>query len=324
MSWAAGRHTTRPEDIAYCLLGIFDVNMPLLYGEGKVKAFSRLQEEIMKTSTDQSILAWTPSNSNESDRFGVLAESPIVFSGSANLVPFRRQDEPYSMTNKGLRMQLPVQKNSDIRNRIRAVLSCHRDMDFKGPLCIELVAASSEESNVFVRTAQAPDVVEESALTNVRVETIYIAKTVEDPSGTGLTRFWIRVHADLQQRGGRLDMSVIPADNWDKDTHILQFPTPFGTCAQGAVIFYYYSSSSKSKFGFIFGVRDLGAPGIQVIDNPFTRNVQRLLDKEVSSKAKATTGIENLGMVHANIRAERIMGQSLFIVEVHPYHMVTR
>lgn len=33
MSWAANRETTRPEDIAYCLLGIFDVNMPLLYGE---------------------------------------------------------------------------------------------------------------------------------------------------------------------------------------------------------------------------------------------------------------------------------------------------
>ena len=38
MSWASRRVTTRDEDIAYCLLGIFDVNMPLLYGEGE-KAF---------------------------------------------------------------------------------------------------------------------------------------------------------------------------------------------------------------------------------------------------------------------------------------------
>ncbi|KAF2730040.1 HET-domain-containing protein, partial [Polyplosphaeria fusca] len=57
MSWAARRQTTRVEDQAYCLLGIFDVNMPLLYGEGK-KAFTRLQEEIMKTSDDQSLFAW--------------------------------------------------------------------------------------------------------------------------------------------------------------------------------------------------------------------------------------------------------------------------
>lgn len=58
MSWAAKRQTTRIEDIAYCLLGIFDVNMPMLYGEGE-KAFIRLQEEIIKTACDLSIFAWT-------------------------------------------------------------------------------------------------------------------------------------------------------------------------------------------------------------------------------------------------------------------------
>ncbi|KAI1265851.1 HET-domain-containing protein [Xylariaceae sp. FL1019] len=47
MSWAADRETTRTEDIAYSLLGIFDVNMPLLYGEGR-KAYTRLLEEICK------------------------------------------------------------------------------------------------------------------------------------------------------------------------------------------------------------------------------------------------------------------------------------
>ena len=57
MSWAAGRETTREEDLAYCLLGLFSVNMPLLYGEGP-RAFMRLQEEIMKISDDRSIFAW--------------------------------------------------------------------------------------------------------------------------------------------------------------------------------------------------------------------------------------------------------------------------
>ena len=47
MSWASHRGTARIEDIAYCLIGLFDVNMPLLYGEGE-KAFIRLQEEIIK------------------------------------------------------------------------------------------------------------------------------------------------------------------------------------------------------------------------------------------------------------------------------------
>ncbi len=59
MSWAAFRETTREEDRAYSLLGLFDVNMPLLYGEGGEKAFARLQQEIMKQSSDDSILAWS-------------------------------------------------------------------------------------------------------------------------------------------------------------------------------------------------------------------------------------------------------------------------
>ncbi|KAH9914765.1 heterokaryon incompatibility protein-domain-containing protein [Epithele typhae] len=50
LSWASRRETTRPEDIAYCLFGIFGINMPTLYGEGGEKAFYRLLEEIMKTS----------------------------------------------------------------------------------------------------------------------------------------------------------------------------------------------------------------------------------------------------------------------------------
>ncbi|RYP84835.1 hypothetical protein DL769_001098 [Monosporascus sp. CRB-8-3] len=57
MSWAAGRITIRVEDMVYCLLGIFDVNMPLLYGEGE-KAFVRLQEEIIKEYDDHSLLFW--------------------------------------------------------------------------------------------------------------------------------------------------------------------------------------------------------------------------------------------------------------------------
>jgi hypothetical protein len=57
MSWAAERKTTRVEDKAYCLLGLFDINMPLLYGEGR-KSFFRLQEELLKCSSDQSLLAW--------------------------------------------------------------------------------------------------------------------------------------------------------------------------------------------------------------------------------------------------------------------------
>ena len=58
MSWASSRQTTRLEDEAYCLLGLFGINMPLQYGEG-AEAFIRLQEEIVKQSNDdETIFAW--------------------------------------------------------------------------------------------------------------------------------------------------------------------------------------------------------------------------------------------------------------------------
>jgi hypothetical protein len=55
-SWAASRATTRLEDGAYSLLGIFQVHMPLLYGESE-RAIIRLQEEIFKTTEDYTLFA---------------------------------------------------------------------------------------------------------------------------------------------------------------------------------------------------------------------------------------------------------------------------
>ncbi|KAF2822886.1 HET-domain-containing protein [Ophiobolus disseminans] len=58
MSWAARRITTRPEDQAYSLMGLFSVHMPPLYGEGAESAFRRLQLEILHTTTDHTLFAW--------------------------------------------------------------------------------------------------------------------------------------------------------------------------------------------------------------------------------------------------------------------------
>jgi hypothetical protein len=104
MSWAAGRKTTRIEDMAYCLLGIFDVNMPMMYGEG-TKAFERLQEEIIKQTTDMSIFAWKAKDESQDFR-GILAQSPDEFGHCGHLrrAPSMRYGFETSMTNKGLRL----------------------------------------------------------------------------------------------------------------------------------------------------------------------------------------------------------------------------
>jgi hypothetical protein len=110
MSWAARRETTRLEDQAYCLLGIFGVNMPPLYGEGP-SAFLRLQLEIMRISNDESIFAWEDDSVTSS---GLLAASPASFRYSNDVVWIASslgsiiQRPPYSMTNKGLEISVEL------------------------------------------------------------------------------------------------------------------------------------------------------------------------------------------------------------------------
>ncbi|KAI6164420.1 hypothetical protein EDD17DRAFT_1474550, partial [Pisolithus thermaeus] len=58
LQWASSRCTTRPEDIAYSLFGIFDLHLPVLYGESAEKALGRLLAEIISQSGDISVLDW--------------------------------------------------------------------------------------------------------------------------------------------------------------------------------------------------------------------------------------------------------------------------
>lgn len=91
MAWAADRQTTKVEDLAYCLFGIFDVNMPLLYGEEE-KAFLGLQEEILKNTMDLTILAWTmpewvanfadKSEASEESTYSILYRGLLVSNNS--------------------------------------------------------------------------------------------------------------------------------------------------------------------------------------------------------------------------------------------------
>ncbi|KAI0485433.1 HET-domain-containing protein [Xylaria cf. heliscus] len=108
MSWAAKREVTRPEDIAYSLMGVFSVNMPMLYGEGAERAFLRLQEEIMRESDDQSLFAWISQLSSPDERFGLLAPSTSNFLYSNSIISYEDFEprSPYTMTNRGLRIEL--------------------------------------------------------------------------------------------------------------------------------------------------------------------------------------------------------------------------
>jgi len=135
MSWASKRRTKRKEDRAYSLLGIFDINMPLLYGEG-AKAFQRLQEEIVKHSNDQSILAWT-SPSAEIDSRSFFAHSPAAFAACDTVIRSIQPGpmKPYSITNKGLKISLPLIRGGS-EGELLALLNCRRRYDTFGSLAL--------------------------------------------------------------------------------------------------------------------------------------------------------------------------------------------
>jgi hypothetical protein len=74
MSWMAGRTTTREEDIAYGMLGLFNVTMTPQYGEGQ-RAFMRLQHELLLSIPDESLFAWQMPDPSAGEKFGIVSRS---------------------------------------------------------------------------------------------------------------------------------------------------------------------------------------------------------------------------------------------------------
>jgi len=140
MCWAAWREATREEDEAYSLMGIFDVHMPPLYGEGGENAFRRLQLEVMKEGHDHTLFAWDCATTTGD----LLARSARNFLSTTvysrmdigryfdlciklqpdNTASFSHQSNlDYNMTNIGLRIELPVAHLGD--NKYLALIACH-------------------------------------------------------------------------------------------------------------------------------------------------------------------------------------------------------
>ncbi|KAI8951667.1 heterokaryon incompatibility protein-domain-containing protein [Xylaria longipes] len=134
MSWAAGRVTKRKEDLAYCLLGMFGITMPVIYGEGS-QAFIRLQKEIVRHINDDSILAWNFSKVSSTIKVpmealseGALASSPSSFVDSIHIVPSDPKSSPFGSLQTlcgGLLMRRRLY--TDSFGQYFVVLQCHPD-----------------------------------------------------------------------------------------------------------------------------------------------------------------------------------------------------
>jgi hypothetical protein len=162
--WAAKRETTRDEDIAYCLMGILGVHMPLLYGEGK-RAFRRLQYELFKLNSSHSLLTWGLHSEHPIDpgpnmskifphphtRRPILADEPSLFFRRPDFEPLNVGNDTkpsWVVTNRGI--QIRAQVITD-KNWFRAGPSNHTGVQIRYDFAIALLPLRpSEELDVHV------------------------------------------------------------------------------------------------------------------------------------------------------------------------------
>jgi hypothetical protein len=203
MSWAANRTTTKPEDLAYSLMGLFGVNMPVIYGEGD-KAFLRLQEEIIKRSDDHTIFAWGtlgdeqahapqyPGQHPDLDEIdyedlagttGILANSPKDFAGMSHVVvsapPPQQATTDYALTNKGLHITLSLARTHGSHGPAvgtgthLAILNCHAENEPTSQLALLLTETATP--NIFLRTrSRAPTTVPTAERASAKPRRLYI------------------------------------------------------------------------------------------------------------------------------------------------------
>lgn len=196
MSWARSRQATREEDIAYSMLGMFDIHMPLLYGEGS-NAYRRLQEHILEKFEDYTIFAWEHGHDNASrTQLGLLAPSPAVFRepdgylpawtysvlepigglGTNRLVSSARF--PMTVTSRGIHMQVLVVNRGESSMLRSAILLCEilRKADrysSKRSWLVLQIDRLSDTAAVVGRGAQALRVMDNDNVDMFKVEQLY-------------------------------------------------------------------------------------------------------------------------------------------------------
>jgi hypothetical protein len=229
MSWAAKRQTTRTEDIAYCLLGLFDISMPMLYGEGH-RAFIRLQEEIIKTSDDMSIFAWVDPDASFATYSGLLARSPSCFAQCHGVRWVRpAANPPFERTNKGIRIALELTPADERPAESIAVLRGVHERTLLGGATIVGLHLHKIGDDQYARVAlqrlvNAPNVMAESMgagsppLTTFFVRQSLVMETGDHSRACSVS---LRIESNFL----RLEAAQ-PAQFWDDKKALLSYPHP--------------------------------------------------------------------------------------------------
>ncbi len=329
MSWAAFRQTTRIEDRAYSLMGLFGVHMSLLYGE-KEKAFIRLQQRIMKTTADQSLFAWKDSLLATEEYSGLLAKSPDCFVDSACY----RFSESYGqgwesrMTKGGLSSRFYVVQ---VNNRWYAYLDCFvRNDDKQNPVLVllklksgSMTGGASEYARIYANSIGILEGVDKS---RGHMDTVFVRQDIaalmrQIQSQSTMPRVFISPPAWKE-------LAVFPANQWNPQSRLLT--GPFHPGKLGAVAYEVDTGSfSRERYKILLGIfglhEDFEVPWIHLLGLPQgTRD--RIETSWLSYVPLGSEGrwselkLEFLGeyVIRANISSSYTHGSLLYTVRIRP------
>ncbi|KAG9186992.1 hypothetical protein G6011_10100 [Alternaria panax] len=263
MSWASQRDTTRKEDLAYCLLGIFDINMPLIYGEG-TGAFRRLQEEIIKRNNDLTIFAWDSilDSATPGGLVEMFATSPTVIKDSHNLQNSSTGlGAEFSLTNRGLLLtsDFTVQYRSSRVEPGKAAYFLRvattnnlatREIALK-KLAPRLYGRWRNFSGVEALNANYTEV----ATTSIDEDTIYIATELHHLENVSFLSAPRRNALHVPKQKQLQINRAFPQWMWDHSDALFLQPKPKTPCA-------YYSSAVAIEFKFLDEEKSVAKIGV--------------------------------------------------------------
>jgi hypothetical protein len=267
MSWAASRETTRIEDTAYSLMGLFKVFMPMLYGEGN-RAFIRLQEEIIKQTEDYTMFSWKAETSLPSQR-GIFAHSPSEFIASGpDQITSRiahqcnRPDQhlPPALSSRGLVLTLPLTPCDSMEGTYLGWVSCRTSNEMKGNektnvLCIRLKEIQSSPqvfARIFAEELESRTVAE---LQNFKQRTICVLPSNIDliVALNGPKRVNVVINPPVHGMGfdTLIPLEVAPTAIWTEEAKSLLFPCESENGPLAAILF-----GPRNEFLVLIGFQD--------------------------------------------------------------------
>jgi hypothetical protein len=356
MSWAAKRQTTRIEDAAYCLLGIFEIHIPLIYGEGS-RAFIRLQEEIMTRSDDMTILAW---NFRVQDRplkpirhkdilwqhpwkvfssaspYGsdcrvaaLLAESPAAFLGCENIVSSEMggAGAPLILSSRGLSTSLPLSEDK----HPHILLPCRLKDDSWHLIALPLV---SRGSNSYARAHMPSRLLDHNVWHRWKSTSVNLLTTVDEYDSRPQVpehSFWVRDLPDGFELG-----EVHPRATYGLSERIIVpngapfSEQPIGGRVTAGIYLMNQNGNDGQNFFIVLHVRKLYNDGIgwarpvrtnyKIVPCDQGRHPQSLallVADEVPCES-LQYGIDSTGqgLMYATIERQICFGKPLFVVDI--------